>query len=202
MIASFLRTVTLSLFLPIIQGQMVGMSMPQSDIDALLGNLATVLEAILAMPSFVLLFRQASLDAALASAVSLVLVEVAGKHAFLTHVRLRHEGNAEGLRRTLDIHEVRLVYEEIGEKMCIVTAPFIALMMDRNRDVPQLVRLTVYVLAVEEIADVLLIIMCAQHEVNVLRVKPRASGRYAVALVFALAGMYCGMCTMTSFLFA
>ena len=47
---------------------------------------------------------------------------------------MRHEGDTQALRRALDTLEVRLVYEEVGEKLCILAAPFVAYFLDRNKE--------------------------------------------------------------------
>ena len=78
--------------------------------------------------------RNPSLGAAVGSALTLMVLEVVGKQAYLTYFRLRHEGNLTALRSALDMLEVRLVYEEVGEKLCILVAPFLAYMLDRGKE--------------------------------------------------------------------
>ena len=121
-------TSALTVTLPVVQKSMARLGQPQAEIDEYLGNLALAFEVILALPAIVLLMRNPSLEAALSSALTLLALEVAGKHAYLGYLRLRHEGDRAGLRKALDMLEIRLVYEEVGEKLCILVAPFLAVL--------------------------------------------------------------------------
>ena len=111
---------------------MSSMSYPQSDIDAMIGSVAVGFEIALALPPIALLMRNPSLGATLGSALMLMGVEVIGKQAYLGYFRLRYEGDPEGLNIALDMLEVRLVYEEVGEKLCILVAPLVAYYLDRG----------------------------------------------------------------------
>ena len=101
--------------------------------------------------------RNPSLGATIGSAFTLMALEVFGKQAYLGYYRLRHEGDPANLRRALDTLEVRLVYEEVGEKLCILVAPLVAYYLDRGREaaapVEQLIVATVCVFATEELVD-------------------------------------------------
>ena len=81
-----------------------------------------------------------------------------------------------GLRSALDMLEVRLVYEEVGEKLCLLAAPFIVYRLDRDKEETatggELAFATFCVFMIEEAVDSLLLIVMAKHGVNALRVKP------------------------------
>ena len=120
------------------------------------------------------------------SALTLMILEVIGKQAYLAYFRLRHEADPVALRNALDMLEVRLVYEEVGEKLTILVAPFLAYMLDRGKEgrasVAQLSLATFCVYAMEELVDSLLLIVMAKHGVNALRVKPAFNLRTALYL--------------------
>ena len=89
----------------------------------------------------------------------------------------RHEHDRPALRRALDLFEVRLVYEEIGEKAVILTAPATGYYLDRRKEehasTTQLFHVTAIVFVAETLVDMLLYILMARQEVNALRVTPR-----------------------------
>ena len=72
--------------------------------------------------------------------------------------------------------EVRLVYEEIGEKLCLIVAPFISYSLDRGKEEnspgEQLAVATFCVFMIEEVVDSIFLVVMAEHGVNALRVKP------------------------------
>ena len=123
-----------------------------------------------------------------ASASCSSLPSVFGKQAYLGYYRLRHEGDPAGLRMALDTLEVRLVYEEVGEKLCLLVAPFVVYSLDRDKEgtasAEQLAFATFCVFMIEEVVDTLLLIVMAKHGVNALRVKPTFSLRSALILGF------------------
>ena len=86
--------------------------------------------------------------------------------------------------------EVRLVYEEVGEKLSILVAPLIAYSLDSgNKGTPsaeQLTFATFCMFAMEELVDSLLLIVMAKHGVNALRVKPAFNLRTALTLGFLI----------------
>ena len=134
LIAASIRTAALSVMLPLTQRNMAKMGHTLADIDAALGTVALTFEAALALPAITLLMRNPSLGAAVGSAFTLMALEVFGKQAYLGYYRLRHEGDPVGLRTALDTLEVRLVYEEVGEKLCLLVAPFLAYSLDRDKE--------------------------------------------------------------------
>ena len=119
---------------------------------------------------------------------------VFGKQAYLGYYRLRHEGDPAGLRMALDTLEVRLVYEEVGEKLCLLVAPLIAYSLDRGKEgastVGELAFATLCVFAIEEVVDSLLLIVMAKHGVNALRVKPAFNLRSALFLGCVIATVF------------
>ena len=114
--------------------------------------------------------------------------------AYLGYYRLRHEGDPAALRRALDMLEVRLVYEEVGEKLCLLVAPMIAYSLGRGKEetatAEQLAFATFCVFAMEEVVDLLLLIVMAKHGVNALRVKPAFNLRTALMLGLIIAGVF------------
>ena len=90
--------------------------------------------------------------------------------------------------------EVRLVYEEVGEKLSLLVAPFLAYSLDRGKEeassVEQLVAATSCVFAIEEFVDSVLLIVMAKNGVNALRVQPSFSLRAALMLGFLIAAMF------------
>ena len=194
LIAASIRTAGLSVMLPIFQKNMAAVGQPQAEIDAALGNLALVFEGGLALPAITLLMRNPSLGATLGSAFTLMCLEVFGKQAYLGYFRLRYEGDPPALRRALDMLEVRLVYEEIGEKVCLLVAPFIAHSLDRGKEgrasAEQLAFATFYVFAMEEVVDALLLIVMAKCGVNALRVKPAFNLRTALFVGLGVAVIF------------
>ena len=166
---------------------------PQAEIDAALGNTALAFEIILALPAIALLMRNPSLGATVGSAFTLMALEVFGKQAYLGYFRLRHEGDPVALRSALDMLEVRLVYEEIGEKLCLLVSPFIAYSLDRDKEGTatgeELAVLTFCVFMMEEVVDALLLIVMAKHGVDALRVKPAFNLRTALILAFIIAAV-------------
>ena len=114
--------------------------------------------------------------------------------AYLGYHRLRHEGDPVGLRSALDTLEVRLVYEEVGEKLCLLVAPFLVYSLDRGKEetaaAGQLALATFCVFMIEEVVDSLLLIVMAKNGVNALRVKPAFNLRTALLLGFAIAAMF------------
>ena len=93
--------------------------------------------------------------------------------------------------------EVRLVYEEVGEKLCILVAPFLAYYLDRGKEDRarggQLVVATLCIFGMEELVDSLLLIVMVKHGVNALRVKPAFSLRVALFLSALVGGMFGGL---------
>ena len=173
---------------------MVHQGFSQAEIDAALGNLAVACEVALALPPIVLLMRNPSFGATLGSAFTLMALEVFGKQAYLGYFRLRHEGDPVALRGALDMLEVRLVYEEVGEKLCLLVAPFIAYSLDRGKEeratIEQLAFATFCVFAMEEVVDSLLLIVMAKNGVNALRVKPAFNLRTALYLGIGTATVF------------
>ena len=110
------------------------MGQPQAEINAMLGNVALAFEATLALPAIVLFMRNPSLGATVGSAFTLMALEVLGKQAYLGYYRLRHEATRLVSREALDRLEVQLVYEEVGEKLCLLVAPFIAHVLNRDKE--------------------------------------------------------------------
>ena len=194
LIAASIRTSGLSIMLPIIQKNMADMGNSQSEIDSALGNVALGCEVGLALPAIALLMRNPSLGATIGSAFTLMALEVFGKQAYLGYYRLRHEGDPANLRRALDTLEVRLVYEEVGEKLCLLVAPLIAYSLDRGKEgastVGELAFATLCVFAIEEVVDSLLLIVMAKHGVNALRVKPAFNLRSALFLGCVIATVF------------
>ena len=188
LIAASLRTTALSVLLPLMQANMGHMGHTQSEIDAALGNIAVTFESILALPPIALLMRNPSLGATIGSAFTLMALEVFGKQAYLGYFRLRHEGDPAALRGALDMLEVRLVYEEVGEKLCLLVAPFIVYSLDRGKEGrasgEQLALATFCIFSIEEVVDSLLLIVMAKNGVNALRVKPVFNLRTALMLGF------------------
>ena len=117
-------------------------------------------------------------------------VEVAGKHAYLAYFRKRHENDAEGLRKALDVLEIRIVYEEIGEKIAIFVAPFVVTRLDPGRSAMRLAGFAALLFAIEEVVDVVLVIVMARYEVNALRVKPKASRVFVQYLCFGMCWIF------------
>ena len=87
--------------------------------------------------------------------------------------------------------EVRLVYEEVGEKLCLAVAPFVAYSLDRGKketaSAEQLAIATVCVFFMEEAVDLLLLIVMAKHGVNALRIRPVFNLRVALFFGFIVA---------------
>ena len=79
----------------------------------------------------------------------------------------RHADDPEKLRQALDIFETRIVYEQIGEKFCILVAPFMAYMLSKDLEkedrpsVEQLGEVTGITFAMEEFVDAMLAIAMA-----------------------------------------
>ena len=93
--------------------------------------------------------------------------------------------------------EVRLVYEEVGEKLCLLVAPMIAYSLGLGKEetatAEQLAFATLCVFAMEEVVDLLLLIVMAKHGVNALRVKPAFDLRTALFLGFLIAATFGGL---------
>ena len=194
LVAATIRTTGLTFALPSTQRAMARAGHSQPEIDESLGNIALAYEVVLALPAIVLLMRNPSLEATLSSAFTLLGLEVAGKHAYLGYIRLRHEGDRAGLRKTLDMLEIRLVYEEVGEKLCILVSPLLAYYLDRGKEDRarggQLVVASLCIFGMEELVDSLLLILMVKHGVNALRVKPAFSLRVALILSGYIAAMF------------
>ena len=90
--------------------------------------------------------------------------------------------------------EVRLVYEEVGEKLCLLVAPFIVFSLDRGKEdtstTGELAFATFCVFVIEEIVDSLLLIVMAKNGVNALRVKPAFNLRTALILGLLIATVF------------
>ena len=192
--AASIRTAALSVLLPTTQKDMEHTGNTQAEIDSTLGNVSVAFEVCLALPAVALLMRNPSFGAIVGSAFTLMAVEVFGKQAYLAFYRMRHEGDPVGLRKALDVLEVRLVYEEVGEKLCLLVAPFIAYSLDRDKDGrasgEQLALATLCVFVIEEVVDSVLLIVMAKNGVNALRVKPAFNVRTALLLGCMIAAMF------------
>ena len=194
LIAASIRTAALSVLLPICQKSMADQGGTKAEIDAFLGSTALAFEIVLALPAFAFLMRNPSVEAAFGSAITLMVLEVVGKQAYLAYFRLRHDGDPAALRSALDMLEVRLVYEEVGEKLCILVAPILAYMLDRGKEgrapIGQLFLATFCIFAMEELVDSLLLIVMARHGVNALHVKPTFNLRMALKLGVLIAAEF------------
>ena len=86
------------------------------------------------------------------------------------------------------------MYEEIGEKLCLLVAPLIAYSLDRGKEdrasVEQLAFATFCVFMIEEVVDMVLLIVMAKHGVNALHVKPAFNLRTALLLGLLIGGEF------------
>ena len=108
----------------------------------------------------------------------------------------RYENQPEELRQALSLFEYRLLYEQIGEKYCILAAPFMAYMLSKDLEkedrpsVEQPRDVTGITFAMEEFVDVVLNIAMARVGVNTLRVTPQLKMKLVLMLGFASGAMY------------
>ena len=90
--------------------------------------------------------------------------------------------------------EVRLVYEEVGEKLCLLVAPFLVYSLDRDKEeaasVEQLAFAT-FLRFYDEVVDLLLLIVMAKNGANALQVKPAFNLRSGLIVGFVI-GYGCG----------
>ena len=116
-----------------------------------------------------------------------LLVEVAGKALWVPYIERHHRNDPERLKTEKKTLELRLVYEAIGEKMCIMTGPFIAIALaptmqgdddDAHFMTPsELAEVGTWYLAMEEVVDALVLVMMARFNIYALRVRPTLSAR-------------------------
>ena len=115
------------------------------------------------------------------------------------YFKQRHAHDPDKLRQALDIIETRMVYEQIGEKYCLLVAPFMAYMLSKDLEkedrpsMEQLGEVTGITFAMEEFVDAMLAIAMARLEVNALRVTPRLNARFVLILGFLSGSAYGGM---------
>ena len=83
------------------------------------------------------------------------------------------------------------MYEEIGEKLCLLVAPLLAFSLDRDKEgtasAGDLAFATFCIFALEEVVDLLLLIVMAKHGVNALRIRPVFNLRVALFFGFIVA---------------
>ena len=106
---------------------------------------ASAFELLIAISSMVLLMINPSSEAAVSSGITMLTVEVISEPLYLVcssppprfapsrrrpssqvYYRQRYSDEPEKLRLALATLEVRLVYVQIGEKVCILAAPYMA----------------------------------------------------------------------------
>ena len=122
----------------------------------------------------------------------MLLVEVMSKYSYLRFYQLKFRGDPVSFQKALDVLEVRIVYEQIAEKISIIAAPFVAYNLgDHSWAVAgRMAYVAAIIFAMEEVIDTAMNIEMARHGVNSLRVRPRLSARLMLLLGSVIGANY------------
>ena len=173
----------------------------QAHADNVSGNGAMIIEVILTLSAMVQMYLSSDKDAALGSAMLYLLVETVCKALWVPYLEWWYRGNPEQLKAEKKLLELRIVYEAVGEKMCIMVGPFIAHTLapalqnddddEYERNTPsELAEIAGIFLLMEEVVDALGLVIMARFRIYALRVRPQLSMRNVVLLGVTIADIY------------
>lgn len=188
-IACVARTLGLYHTMPMAQNLMIKYG--QAHVDRVSGEVATAVETSLTQAAVTMMFQSSTSSAALGSALLYLLVEVAIKAMWVPYLEWYYSNDPETLKTEKKFLEVRIVYEAVGEKICIMIGPFFAYALsqavrsddggddDDTATPSELAEIAGVYLAMEEVVDMLGLVVMASRSIYALRVRPQLSLRAA-----------------------